>query len=170
MLKAISWETILTILGGALLLYYLWWFWNYGRKNRHSQGKPPANIPKRRWRVEEPQEQPDRHATAAANESGLDEVGDGEGRESPDTEQEYERLQGLAADVTIVLQQSGQGSTRKQLLNGLRQEIRRYPTLQHKPAFRRAINRVMAEGAKTWCSMELTDEELNGLWDDAPTS
>lgn len=175
MLKSISWTPILISLGVLLVLYYLWWYWTYVAKRRTgSKDATPTNIPKKRWRMEEPQEQPTRHGPVADvrpdhfNFSEQDEEIQDKQEDNPTSESQFKALQGLAGDVTIILQDSGLESDQEELLIRLRREIQRYPALQHKPAFRHAINRVIKDGALTFCGQTFSDEQLSALWEEEP--
>jgi hypothetical protein len=69
----------------------------------------------------------------------------------------------LVDEIRALLQGIGEGADKVSLLEKLGLLLQKYPTLKDSP-FQPSLNQLIAAESKNQCSIELEEDELDGLW------
>jgi len=142
MCSSISWEQFILTFIVIVGLYYLYVGVSYYRKDwlYRLRGKKSPNVSPR------PVASP--AATAAV---------------SPKPNPLLPLVHDLVDEIRAFLNAAGKIEDKETFLTKLRQLIQKYPTLKD-TAFQPSINQLIAIDTKGQCSVELAEDEIDGLW------
>jgi hypothetical protein len=142
MCSSISWEQFILTIVVLVILYYLYIGVSYYRKDwlyRLSGKKPPNASP--------------RPVASPATKTTV----------SPEPNPLLPLVHDLVDEIRAFLSAAGKIEDKESFLTKLRQLIQKYPTLKDSP-FQPSINQLIAIDTKSQCSVELNEDEIDGLW------
>jgi hypothetical protein len=142
MCSPISWQQFIVTIVVITLLYYGYVGISYYRKDwwHRLRGAKPSNG-----------QSPSVAAPAA------------EASASPGPNPLLPMVHDLVDEIRALLQAEGDEADKDDLSDKLGRLLQKYPTLKGTP-FQPSINQLMAIDSKSACAVELSEEEIEGLW------
>jgi hypothetical protein len=142
MCSSISWEQFILIIVVVVILYYGYVGVSYYRKDwlyRLSRKKPGvASL-----------QSAQSHAAMASGAAAANPL--------------LPLVHDVVDEIRALLQAEGSAAVKDDLLDKLRRLLQKYPMLKN-TAFQPSINQLIAVDTRSQCSVELVQDEIDGLW------
>lgn len=151
MLHNISWLQFITFIGGGLAVYYTVLLVRVTMRrmkdSTRSNGTPPTLKVKRKWFAEEEKEESENESAVPSQTS------------APDMSAVHE----LTNEIQAYLSAAPNEEEKTTIIYSLNQIVRKYPSVKGS-LFVEGINNLMVATAQDEAAIELTDGDLDAIW------
>jgi hypothetical protein len=172
MLNGISWQQFIIAVIGIVCLYYLIMIGLF-LKGKVTKGRPqdPAgnDLQKRRfWQLKEQDEASALETAPPGVEKAAlskeDHALEEDAQEDSAEQKAFDELTALAQAIEGIMVSENEGLARKQLMEKVAFELRRFPQL-NKPPYKIAIANLIRRKAQLVCNLTLTEEDVEQMWE-----
>lgn len=170
MLNDVSWQEFIFAAVGVVSLYYLIMIGAFVKRMiRKDRNDDPAGSDNQRRRYWQAREEEARHPEEAHNGAAgsaipeSDDAPDENANEDFDEEKAFNDLSELARAIEGIMVSENEGLARKQFMEKVAIEIRRFPQL-NQPPYKIAIANLVRRKAQSAFNLTITVEEVDALW------